>query len=146
MRRRTRFFAVVALLLFAAAGAVAQDKGAVLFKRLGLSEAQVGQARKVYADANAGARMTREDLKIQRAELAKALMAKVPARADYEGIVRRIADLEASLRLTCIEAELQIRAAVGDDKWAQLRRTMRNLPEKAKAELKEKRLRRSGAK
>jgi hypothetical protein len=120
--------------------------GPAFLKRLGIDEAQFQEIKKVYVEASEKTKLVREDLKIQQAELAKALMAPAPSRSDYERIVKRIAELEASMRLTRIEAELKIRALIGDEKWAQLRKAMRFMPRDATEKLKERWLRPGGRK
>ena len=93
--------------------------------RLGLEQAKIEELRSLYAKTAERSAPLMADLRIQEAELAKALLPKNPDKAAYERIVRRIAELQVQLRLLRIEAESKAREIAGDEAWLALRRGLR---------------------
>lgn len=112
--------------------------------RLGLEQAKIEELRSLYSKTAERSAPLAADLRIQEAELAKALLPKNPDKAAYERIVKRMAELQVQLRLVRIEAEVRAREIAGDAAWLALRKGLRG----GKAEsMKEKflELRRGGA-
>jgi hypothetical protein len=104
----------------------AQDAaGALLMKRLGLTERQAEQFIAVYRDSRSELLKARAEINVQKALLAQMLLdVDVPLK-DVERVLRAAMAAELQVRMIQIRQELAARRIIGDARWTQLRDLVR---------------------
>ncbi len=124
---------VLLVLLTLGFPAVAQkDVKPGFWEKQGLTQDEQAAVKKSYADLKAKTTPLLAELKVQKALLGRALVAAVPNKDEYTTVLKKIAELETSLRLLKIESGLNLKKALGADKWLSLKRALAKDKPKAK--------------
>lgn len=134
-----RFIGAIILTVFASLCVFAQGTA----REEALKQAKVDQAVRqsalaLYDDNDTANALIQADIKIKEAEIAKLLLADKIDNAVIRASLEAIAKLEVDQRMNTINVEMKIRDLVGKDKWAEIRKYVRednaskNTPAKAK--------------
>jgi hypothetical protein len=123
-----RIIAVLGLVVFAVAGAGAQEVLTnQVAKRLGLTDRQAAQFIAIYADSAADLAKARAEINVQKALLARLLLDAGANDREVERILRQAMEAELQVRMIQIRRELAARRLIGDRKWLQLREMLKRL-------------------
>ncbi len=115
-----QLLAVMVVLVIAVGAVTGQEEETPFLERLGLSEQQVGEVLEIQALAEEDTRVARAELDLLRARLTRELVEPEPNRVEIREILRESVEWEYQLRLTRVEAELDIRQVVGDRTWGRM--------------------------
>ena len=88
-----------------------------LLKQLGLNDGQVSQVLDIQGKTMTTARADGVQLRLLRAQLAKALLPATPDMQAVNGIIAQIGQTRVDLQKTLVAARVQLRQIMGDDNF-----------------------------
>jgi Spy/CpxP family protein refolding chaperone len=106
-----------------ASGQAAEDQQ--VWRKLGLSEEQIDQARAVFESTQKSVREARAEIDVLRAELRRLLLREPVDMAQVERQLRASLEWEYRLRLAQISRQVQLRRLLGDRDYARLMEAIR---------------------
>jgi Spy/CpxP family protein refolding chaperone len=119
---------IVAVLLLALGAAWASGQAGEdlqVWRKLGLSEEQVDQARAIYERTQRSVREARAEIDVLRAELRRLLLREPVDMAQVERQLRTSLEWEYRLRLAQISRQVELRRLLGDRDYARLMEGLR---------------------
>ena len=121
-----RWIVAVLLLAVAAAWATGQEgEDPQVWRKLGLSEEQIDQARAIFESTQKSVREARAEIDVLRAELRRLLLREPVDMAQVERQLRASLEWEYRLRLAQISRQVQLRRLLGDWDYARLMEAIR---------------------
>jgi Spy/CpxP family protein refolding chaperone len=121
-----RWIVAVLLLAIAAAGASGQAaEDPQVWRKLGLSEEQIDQARAIFESTQKSVREARAEIDVLRAELRRLLLREPVDMGQVERQLRASLEWEYRLRLAQISRQVQLRRLLGDRDYARLMEAIR---------------------
>jgi hypothetical protein len=121
-----RAFIAVLLLVLAAAAATSQDwEDPQVWRKLGLTEEEVGRARAIYERTEQVIREAQVELDVLKAEMRRLLYREQVEMAAVEKQLRASMEWEYRLRLAQITRQVELRRLLGDRKYARLMEEVR---------------------
>ena len=121
-----RWIVAVLLLAMAAAGASGQAaEDPQVWRKLGLSEEQIDQARAIFESTQKSVREARAEIDVLRAELRRLLLREPVDMGQVERQLRASLEWEYRLRLAQISRQVQLRRLLGDRDYARLMEAIR---------------------
>ncbi len=121
-----RWIVAVLLLAMAAAGASGQAaEDPQVWRKLGLSEEQIDQARAIFESTQKSVREARAEIDVLRAELRRLLLREPVDMGQVERQLRASLEWEYRLRLAQISRQVQLRRLLGDWDYARLMEAIR---------------------
>jgi len=110
----------------AAAGASGQaEEDQQVWRKLGLSEEQIDQARGIFESTQKSVREARAEIDVLRAELRRLLLREPVDMGQVERQLRASLEWEYRLRLAQISRQVQLRRLLGDRDYARLMEAIR---------------------
>ena len=119
-------FAVLAIGIVGAQDSIDAGAQERALERAGVSRELREKAIELFRGAAEKTALSRADLKIKEAELSKLLIEDAVDMAAVEKKLREISEIELSVRLNRIRTETELRGLIGDDRWAKLRKNLRD--------------------
>ncbi len=122
-----RFLCVVAVLLFSAMAAGAQDGPAIRreVKELALQQAEIEAIEKLVERDSLELQKAAGEIKILQARLERLLLEKAPSTEEIQKLVRASLEFEYTIRMARIERSIALRRLLGDRRWASLEKLVR---------------------
>lgn len=118
---------LAAFLAFVAAGAISQtkpDDGPALgefrkdMKSLALEDKEIEALEKIMVKNDDDLTKAQAEIKILQAKLERLMLEKKPPMDDIKAIVKQSLEWEYKIRIVRIERNMEIRAVIGDERWA----------------------------
>jgi G:T/U-mismatch repair DNA glycosylase len=123
---------IIAVFLLTAALLFAQDYEEKFLKNQGLTDDQIAKLSAIQEQSRDDIQKARAEINVAKARLAQLLLAGNPDMSQVEKTVREAGDLEVRIKMTQIRQEIAIRKLLGDTKWRELTKALRQ--KKAAAE------------
>jgi Spy/CpxP family protein refolding chaperone len=118
-----RWIVAVLLLAMAVAGASGQaGEDPRTWRKLGLSQEQIDQARMIYEQTQKSVREARAEIDVLRSELRRLLLREPVDMGQVERQLRASLEWEYRLRLAQISRQVELRRLLGDRDWTQVPR------------------------
>jgi hypothetical protein len=120
---------MVAVFLLALAAAVAfgqAEEDWRVWQKLGLSEAQMEQARGIFERTQKSIREARAEIDVLKAEMRRLLLREAVDMAQVEKQLRASLEWEYRLRLAQISRQVELRRLLGDRDYARLMEAIRD--------------------
>ncbi len=89
-------------------------------ERLGLTQAQIQTIDGIWTRRMQEITPLQADLRIKQAQIARALVPVNPNMDEVKRLMKEVTDLEYQIRVKMVEAEMEVRRAVGEDIWVKM--------------------------
>jgi len=110
-------FLLLPVALFAQNAQGPKDRESAMLKKWGLSDSQVSQVFDIQKNARLTVRQDVVQLRLLRAQMAKALLPASPNMQDVNGDIAQLAQTRADMMKTLVGARVQLRQIIGDDNF-----------------------------
>jgi len=110
-------FLLLPVMLFAQDAKSPKDRETAMLKRFGLSDSQVTQVFDIQKNTRMTARQDFVQLRLLRAQMAKALLPVSPNLQEVNGYITQIAQTRADMMRAFVGARVQLRQIVGEDNF-----------------------------
>jgi len=97
------------------------------FQFMRLNEQEIATIEKITVKYNDRIELDRAETAVIRAQVAKLLLAKQPDIDQIRTLIRKSMDYEGDVRIVEVERMLELKKAIGEDRWSELSRRVRNV-------------------
>ena len=94
-----------------------KERESAMLKRWGLNDSQVAQVLDIQKNTRLTARQDFVQLRLLRAQMAKALLPVSPNMQEVNGYITQVAQTRADMMKACVEARVQLRQIIGDENF-----------------------------
>ena len=108
-------FLLLPVALFAQNAQSPKERESVMLKQWGLSDSQVAQVFDIQKSTRTTARQDLVQIRLLRAQMAKALLPATPNMQEVNGYITQMAQTRADLMKAFVGARVQLRQIIGED-------------------------------
>ncbi len=110
-------FLLLPMALFAQDAQNPKDRESAMLKKWGLNDSQITQVFDIQKNTRAAIRQDFVQMRLLRAQMAKALLPSNPNMQEVNGYITQIAQTRADLMKAFVGARVQLRQIIGEDNF-----------------------------